>query len=84
MQRQVRAAAKPAQPTTRLPRAFGAVLFDQEFAALAGAVGVTGEGEDLGVVHQPIDHGAATTSAETLSPQRPKGRLLMTMTEPCS
>ena len=36
----------------------GAILFGEELAALAGAVGVAGEGEDLGVVHQPVDHGS--------------------------
>ena len=35
----------------------GAILFGEELAALAGAVGVAGEGEDLGVVHQPVDRG---------------------------
>src|SRR6266540_4781807 len=36
--------------------AVGAVFLGQQLAALAGAVGVTGEGEDLGVVDQPVDH----------------------------
>lgn len=35
----------------------GAVLFGEELAALAGAVGVAGEGEDLGVVDEAVDHG---------------------------
>jgi hypothetical protein len=34
-----------------------AIVFGEELAALAGAVGVAGEGENLGVVHQPVDHG---------------------------
>jgi hypothetical protein len=54
-----------------LPRAFGAVLFDQEFAALPGTVGVTGEGEDLGVVHQPIDHGCGDDVGEDPSTRTP-------------
>jgi hypothetical protein len=28
----------------------------KEFAALAGAVGAAGEGKDLGVVDEPVDH----------------------------
>jgi hypothetical protein len=24
---------------------------------LAGSIGIVGEGEDLGVVHKPVDHG---------------------------
>jgi hypothetical protein len=28
----------------------------EEFSALAGAVGVAGKGEDLGVVDEPVDH----------------------------
>jgi hypothetical protein len=35
----------------------GAIFLGEELAALAGAVGVAGEGEDLGVVHEPVDHG---------------------------
>ncbi|GAA4886677.1 hypothetical protein GCM10023403_62880 [Pseudonocardia benzenivorans] len=35
----------------------GAVLFGEELAALAGAVGVAGEGEDLGVMDEAVDHG---------------------------
>ncbi|MBE1579653.1 hypothetical protein H4W30_006713 [Amycolatopsis roodepoortensis] len=37
----------------------GAVVFGEEFAALAGAVGVAGEGEDFGVVDEAVDHGGA-------------------------
>ena len=32
-------------------------MFGEEFASLAGAVGVAGEGEDLGVVDEAVDHG---------------------------
>ena len=35
----------------------GAVVLGEEFAAGAGAVGVAGEGEDLGVVDEAVDHG---------------------------
>jgi len=31
-------------------------LLGEEFSALAGVVGVAGEGEDLGVVDEPVDH----------------------------
>jgi hypothetical protein len=32
-------------------------VFLEEFAALAGAVGVAGESEDFGVVDESVDHG---------------------------
>lgn len=37
--------------------ALGTVLLSEEFAALPGAVGVAGQGEDLGVVDEAVDHG---------------------------
>ena len=59
-------------------------VFLEEFAALAGAVGVAGEGEDFGVVDEAVDHRGGEVSSPKTSPQRPKGRLEVTMTEPCS
>jgi hypothetical protein len=35
----------------------GAIFFGEQLAALAGALGVAGEDEHLGVVHEAVDHG---------------------------
>ena len=59
----------------------GAVLLGEEFASLAGAVGVAGEGEDFGVVHEPVDHGCGDDVVAEDLPQRPKGLLLVTISE---
>jgi hypothetical protein len=49
--------------------ALGAVLLGQQLAALAGAVGVAGQGEDLGVVDQSVDHrGGDDVVGEGLAP----------------
>ena len=53
----------------------GAVVLGQEFAALTGAVGVAGEGKDLGMVHQAIDHcGCDNVVRERLAPA-PEGQV---------
>ena len=51
---------------------------------MAGAVGVAGEGEDLGVVNEAVDHGCGDDVVGRGLPPAPKGRLDVTMTEPCS
>ena len=61
-----------------------AVVPGQKPSALAGAAGVSGEGQNFGVVHQRSTIAAATTSSENVPLQRPKGRLLATMIEPSS
>ena len=44
-------------------------VLGEEFSAGAGAVGVAGEGEDLGVVDEPVDHGGGDhVVAEDLAP----------------
>ena len=44
-------------------------VFGEEFAAGSGAVGVASEGQDLGVVHQAVDHGRGhDVVGEGLSP----------------
>ena len=44
-------------------------VLGEEFAAGAGAVGVAGEGEDLGVVDEAVDHrGGDDLVAEDLAP----------------
>ena len=50
--------------------ALGAVLLGQQLSALAGAVGVAGQGEDLGVVDQSVDHrgGGGDVVGEGLAP----------------
>ena len=49
--------------------ALGAVLLGEELAALAGAVGVAGQREDLGVVDEAVDHGCGhDVAAEDLAP----------------
>ncbi len=46
-----------------------AVSFGEEFASLAGAVGVAGEGEDFGRVDEAVDHGGCDdVVGEGLSP----------------
>jgi len=50
----------------------------------AGSVGVAVEGDDVGVVDEPVDGGAATMSSPRVSPQREKVRFEVTMTEPVS
>jgi hypothetical protein len=64
--------------------ALGAVVLGEELAALAGAVGVAGEGGASAWWTRRSIMAAATTSSENVSPQRPKGRFEVTMTEPCS
>jgi hypothetical protein len=48
----------------------------EEFSALAGAVGVAGKGEDLGVVDEPVDHrGGGNVVGEGFGPSaRTTGR----------
>ncbi len=35
----------------------GGAVFGEEFAAGAGALGIVGQGEDFGAVHESVDHG---------------------------
>src|SRR5438270_9227657 len=52
-----------------------AVVLGRQFALLAGAIGVAGEGEDLGVVYEPVDHrGCDNVVRERLSPA-PEGQI---------
>jgi hypothetical protein len=54
--------------------AAGAVL-GEEFAAGTGPVGIAGEGENLGVVHQTINHGRGdNVVGERLTPS-PEGQV---------
>jgi hypothetical protein len=46
---------RPVQLSTSVR--LGDLVFGQQLAALAGPVGVAGEGEDLGVVDEAVDHG---------------------------
>jgi hypothetical protein len=52
----------------------GAVVLGKEFAAGPGAVGVSGEGEDFGVVTSRSIIAAATTLSLNASPHGPKGK----------
>jgi hypothetical protein len=49
--------------------------------AVAEPVAVALEADDLGVVDEPVDHAAATTSSPETSPQRPDGLLLGAISE---
>lgn len=62
----------------------GAVLFDEELAALAGAVRVAGEGEHFGVMHEAIDLAAATTFIGKLFAPTAERRFEVNIIKPCS
>jgi hypothetical protein len=53
----------------------------EELASCAGAVGLSREHEDFGVVDETVDHAATTTSSEKVSPHQLKGRFGVTMIE---
>src|SRR5262245_58808366 len=62
-------------PLGRLVVGVFVLAFGEEVAALAGPVGVAGEGEDLGVVDEPVDHGGGyDVVGEGLAPA-PEGQV---------